>query len=270
MMLPDRSTAPLLQVCAVSVQYATRRQKLDAVRDVSLEVRPGSTLGIVGESGSGKSSLARCLAGLELPSSGEVRLNGVSFAQVQGRQLSAMRRQVQLILQDSATALNPRFTAAQVIEEPMIIERCHDAEERRRRVLELMAAVQLDPDLSTRRPHQLSGGQRQRLAIARALAVRPSVLVLDEAFTGLDVPVQQRIWSLLAGMQRQFHFTYVLISHDFRLVAAAADEIAVMHAGAILEHGAAATVLSQPKHAQTRRLIAAIPARTGRLAVASR
>lgn len=269
-------TAPLLQACAVSVQYAGRRRfgrrasRIHAVRDVSLAVLPGATLGIVGESGSGKSTLARCLAGLESPSSGEVRINGTSFGHAEGGQLTSLRHQVQLVFQDSATAINPRFTVAEVIAEPLIIAGRNGIEERRRRVAELMAAVELTPQMAARRPHQLSGGQRQRVAIARALALRPSVLVLDEAFTGLDLPVQQRIWSLLAAMQQQYRLTYVLISHDFRLVAAVADEIAVMHAGAIVERGGAARVLSQPEHAQTRRLIEAIPARSWRFAAASR
>jgi len=215
-----------------------------ALDGVDLALAAAATLAIVGESGSGKSTLARCLAGLEAPDRGEIVLEGGS----------------QLIFQDSATALNPRLRAVEIVEEPLVILRRGSGRERRRRALELFERVGLSGDFAARRPLELSGGQRQRLAIARALAVEPRLLILDEALTGLDVSSQAQILDLLRELQAAHALACLLISHDLGVVAAVADEVAVLHQGRIVERGPVAGVLAAPQHDETRALVAAIPA----------
>jgi ABC-type glutathione transport system ATPase component len=233
---------------------------VQALEGVDLTLAAGSTLALVGPSGSGKSTLARCLAGLEAPDGGDIRLNGRSIVGLAAREQRAVRTQVQLIFQDSATALPPRLTAAEIVEEPLVILRRGTGPERRRRVHALFERVGLAASLERRRPFELSGGQRQRLAIARALAVEPKLLVLDEAQAGLDAESQAQIVDLLSKLQAASAVGYLLVSHDLGLVAAVADEVAVLHEGRIVERGEVAAVLEAPQHAVTRALVAAIPA----------
>jgi peptide/nickel transport system ATP-binding protein len=235
-----------------------------ALSQVQLVARPfqvaaGTTLALVGESGSGKSTLARCLARLEEADSGEIWFEGRDILRLRGRDLVPVRRRIQLIFQDSATALNPRFSALEIVEEPLLIQGRGGKAERRNRALELMEAVGLRTDWATRRSLELSGGQRQRLAIARALAAEPSLLIFDEALAGLDVLIQSQIVNLLLDLQVSRGLTYLYVSHDLELMGRIADEIAVLCAGRIVERGNAAAIVAGPRHPHTQALLAAVP-----------
>jgi ABC-type glutathione transport system ATPase component len=254
---------PLVEVRNLSKQFVERRPLsrtkfiVNAVKGVTLKVRRGTTLAIAGESGSGKSTLARCLALLEAPSGGEIIFEGRNLLQLSHREVLPVRRRIQLIFQDPTSALNPRLTAAELIAEPLLIQRIGTKQERRQKAREMMERVSLASKWEGKRPLEFSGGQRQRIAIARALVLGPSLLILDEALSSLDRENQQSILLLLAGLQRSCGLTYLHISHDLRLISESADEIAVMHAGKIVEEKSAAELFTAPKHARTRALLAA-------------
>lgn len=259
----DGAAALLIAVDALSKTYAQRRtfgrdlHSVAAVEDARLEIIEGDTLGIVGISGSGKSTLARCMAGLEKPTSGSVSFAGRNVQQLSGDGRRWFHRNVQLVLQDSASALNPRFTASEIIGEPLRICGLGTKAEQQACVLGLLRQFELPATIAGRRPHQLSGGQRQRLAIARALALKPTVLILDEVLAGLDIPVQKHIVDLLKRLSRQYSFTYVFISHDLRLMSAITDRIAVMYGGRIVEQGTTKDIFKDPQHPHTRDLLSA-------------
>jgi ABC-type dipeptide/oligopeptide/nickel transport system ATPase subunit len=216
-----------------------------AIRDVTFTLERGHTLGLVGPSGSGKSTLARCLALFETPTSGEIRLDG----------RKATHADVQLIFQEPASSLNPRFTAAQIVTEPLLIRGIGTRRTRRQRASELMETVGLPRQAAQTPALEFSGGERQRLAIARALAVEPKLLILDESFAGLDLSVQAQVASLLMDLQERRGLTYILISHDLALVWRLAGEIAVMDHGSIVEHAGVADLLARPQHPLTRELL---------------
>ena len=255
---------PLLVARGLTRHYAGRRQwprrsPVVALDGVDVSVDSGATLALVGETGSGKSTLARCLALLERPDAGSLRLGDQDLLALDRRGRIGVRRQIQLIFQDPARALNPRFTAAEIVAEPLRIQKVGGGAERRRRALAAMEQVGLLARWADRRPAQLSGGQRQRLAIARALVLEPRVLILDEALSALDLSVQARVVNLLLELQHECGLTYVLISHDLQMVGHLADEIAVLRHGKIVDRGPAAALLKRPGHEQTRRLLAATP-----------
>lgn len=233
------------------------RISVSAAADVSFEVPAGKTLALVGSSGSGKSTVARCVVRLEKPDAGEIWAGDTNIAQLGSGALAPFRSRIQMIFQDPATSMNPRMSAGEIIEEPLLIQRQGDRAQRRSRVAQLMEEVRLPSTAMGRRALEFSGGQRQRIAIARALALEPRLLVLDEAFIGLDLSTQRQVASLLSELQKSHALTFLLISHDLNLVARMADTIAVMVAGKIVEQGTVEQIISQPVHDETRTLLAA-------------
>ncbi len=250
---------PLLRAEGLARHYGAApgglRRRVKALDGVDLTIGRGAALALVGETASGKSTLARCLALLERPDAGSIRIRGQDALALSRRRSPWLRRQVQLIFQDPASALNPRFTAAEIVAEPLRVQRLAGRAQRRRRALAAMEQVGLLARWADRRPGQLSGGQRQRLAIARALVLEPRLLILDEALSALDLSVQAQIANLLLELQSSRGLAYVLISHDLKVAAHLADEIAVLQAGRIVERGPAQSVLCRPRHAHTRELL---------------
>jgi peptide/nickel transport system ATP-binding protein len=254
----------LVKATALCKRYVQRapfsRKKfvVDALTDVDLEIAPGCLTALVGESGSGKSTLASCLGMLEKPDRGEIWFEGSKVSFANSRELTALRPKIQMVFQDSAGALNPRFSAAQIIAEPLEIQGLESGARLRARACGLMEEVGLSPDAASRSPLEFSGGQRQRLAIARAIALKPTFLILDESLSGLDLATQAQILNLLLDLQTSHSLTYLLISHDLSLVGQVADFVAVMHHGKIVEQGNRQHVFSAPQHAHTKELLASV------------
>jgi ABC-type glutathione transport system ATPase component len=237
--------------------WGSKRGGTPALRDVSFNLEKGHTLGLVGPSGSGKSTLARCLAFFEAPTRGEVWLEGRNPWSSRPRERRRLRAQVQLIFQEPGASLNPRFAAGEIVEEPLVIQRWGTVQARRQKACELMETVGLPPQAAGKPALDFSGGERQRLAIARALALEPKLLILDESFSGLDLAVQTQVANLLSDLQHRLGLTYILISHDLGAVAGLAGEIAVMDDGCIVEHAATRDLLAQPQHPRTKELLEA-------------
>jgi ABC-type glutathione transport system ATPase component len=238
--------------------FSRKKFAVEALSGVELDIAPRCLTALVGGSGSGKSTLARCLALLEKPDSGEIWFEGQSISLGNPRQVARLRPKIQLVFQDSAGALNPRFSAAEIIAEPLEIQRRETGARLRTRALELMEEVGLPPDWANRRPLEFSGGQRQRLAIARAIALKPAFLILDESLSGLDLSTQAQVLNLLLDLQAAHSLTYLLISHDLTLVGQIADFVAVMHQGEIVERGSRQQVLGSPQHAHTQKLVESV------------
>jgi peptide/nickel transport system ATP-binding protein len=233
---------------------------VEAAKNVELSIRRGETLGIVGESGSGKSTVARCIVRLIAPTAGQILIEGDDIAKAPGRRLRSHRRRVQIVFQDPYRSLNPRRRVGQsIVEGPMNFGL--GRREAWQRASELMALVGLDPKALDRYPHQFSGGQRQRICIARALAMRPEVLIADEAVSALDVSVQAQVLDLLDQVRRRFDLAMLFITHDLRVAAQVCDQVAVMLEGEVVEQGSAAEVFGNPRHAYTRALLDAAPGR---------
>jgi ABC-type oligopeptide transport system ATPase subunit len=257
---------PLLEVSHLVKHYTRRsgwfgrRTIVTAVNDVSFSVSQGETFGIVGESGSGKTTAARCILRLVEPTSGGVQFEGEDVLRASRTRLRELRRRMQMVFQDPYTSLNPRMRARQIVEEPLIVHRSGDRAGRRTRVVDLFERVGLDPAMLERYPREFSGGQRQRIGIARALALNPALLVLDEPVSALDVSVQAQIVNLLMTLQRQLGLTYVFISHDLRLVEHICGRVAVMYQGRVVEMGPTASLFASPQHPYTRALLSAVPA----------
>jgi len=254
---------PALRVYGLTKSYVRRerlglkRHRIIAADAVSFDIAKGKTFALIGSSGSGKSTVARCISRLEIADEGEIWIGDQNLARLQLRYLGPFRSRIQMIFQDAATAINPRFSAEEVIAEPLLFQPDYKREQRRESVQELMREVGLRPEWAGRRAHDFSGGQKQRLAIARALAVAPEILILDEALSGLDLSTQAQIANLLLDLQASRSLTYLLISHDLKLVAHVADTIAVMSEGKIIDQGTVTHILTKASHEQTRRLIAA-------------
>lgn len=236
------------------------RHKVTALDNISLTVERGSCLAVVGESGSGKTTLARIIVGLETADSGTVMLNGKPVAErASRRELHRRAREIQMVFQDPQSSLNRRLRVSTAVDEVLRAHTTLDARARRERCVELFEQVGLEPRQLDALPGELSGGQRQRVAIARALAADPSVIVLDESVAALDVTVQGQILKLLAELRAAKNLSYVFITHDLSVVQLVADQIVVMHRGAIVERGATSDVLGNPRHAYTQLLLACAP-----------
>ncbi|HSK45676.1 MAG TPA: ABC transporter ATP-binding protein [Candidatus Binatia bacterium] len=252
------SGAPVLEVRGLSKRFVQKRMlspKAFAVQSldrIELALQPGSTVAVLGRSGSGKSTLARCVAGFETPDSGEILLDGTSIE----KNKRSARPPVQMIFQDAATSLNPRFTARQIVAEPLEIARWKTETERTARALKLMEEAGLDPDWASRLAGEFSGGQRQRLALARALAAEPRLLIMDEALSGLDMPLQAQMVRLLMDLQSRHGLTYLYISHDLNFISLFAREVVVMDEGRIVER-TTPEKLGQSAHPATRELVEA-------------
>jgi ABC-type glutathione transport system ATPase component len=277
----DGAIQSLLSVKGLSKQYVRgglwrKRVPVSAVSCVDFEIRRGQTLALVGESGSGKSTVARCVTRLERPDSGQILIQGADIAQLHPRELVPFRSGIQMVFQDAVTSMNPRFSALEVIEEPLLIRAQagqggrvpggRNRQSRRDLSRDLMVEVGLSPDWMNRSILHFSGGQRQRLALARALALRPQLLVLDEALSGLDLSTQAQIANLLLDLQAAHSLTYLLISHDLALVARLADVIGVMSGGETVEIGPTQQIISSPHHAATKKLLASAKAAASNLA----
>ena len=255
---------PLLRITKFSKRYVQQRTfsrtefTVSAFEDVNLTLFRGKTLALVGESGAGKSSLARCIALLERPTAGKMELEGIDLLALDRKSLFPARRRIQMIFQDPTSALNPGLTACEIVSEPLEIQREGTKLQRRERALQLMEQVGLDPSWERKRPLEFSGGQRQRLAIARALALRPSVLILDEILSNLDAWNQALILKLLGDLQVSHSLGYLHISHDLRLVSQFADEVAVMYQGRIVEQKVTRDLFASPEHSYTKELLSTV------------
>ena len=256
-------------VPAVRVQDLTKDYKIRtggfgsvpfrAVDAVTFDIPKGKTLALVGESGSGKSTVAKMVLNIEEPTAGAIEIDGKSSAKLNGRELLDLRRRMQPVFQDPYGSLDPLRNIGNTIAEPLEIHRIGDKKSRRERVVELLDQVSLPQELATRYPNELSGGQRQRVAIARALALKPDIVVLDEAVSALDVLVQDQILKLLAELQNELDLTYLFITHDLAVVRVVADTVCVMEKGRVVEHGTVDEIFANPAEEYTQRLLDAIP-----------
>ncbi|WP_107767225.1 ABC transporter ATP-binding protein [Nocardioides terrigena] len=240
--------------------------QVQAVDGVSLELYEGETLGIVGESGCGKSTLARVLMGLIPATSGSIRLEGEELVGMKPARLRQIRRDVQIIFQDPYSSLDPRMTVGNIIGEPFEIHtEVAPKGDRRRRVEELLEVVGLSPEHINRYPHQFSGGQRQRIGIARALALRPKVIICDEPVSALDISVQAQVVNLLENLQDEFGLSYIFVAHDLSVVRHISDRVAVMYLGKLMELGTEDQIYERPMHPYTQALLSAVPVPDPRL-----
>jgi oligopeptide transport system ATP-binding protein len=245
---------------ASRVRWREGREVVRAVDGVSFELRASETLGLVGESGSGKTTTARLVLGLTDPTAGEIRFRGRSVADMDRQEWRSFRRSVQLVFQDPFSSLNPRMSVGSMLDEVLRVHRlAGDRAGRRARVARLLETVGLEEAHAARLPHEFSGGQRQRIGIARALAVEPELLVLDEPVSALDVSVRAQILNLLQSLQEELGLAYLLIAHDLAVVERVAHRVAVMYLGRIVEMGGARRVFASPQHPYTRALVSAIP-----------
>lgn len=262
--LANPSTPPLLQVERLSKRYPVsgrRGARLHAVDDVSLAIRAGESLGLVGESGCGKSTLVRLLARLIDPSEGRIVFDGVDLATTPAKRFAraSQRSAIQMVFQDPTDSLNPRFTAREAIREPCVLLGGMNPKQANERVDEVAAQVGLPLALLSRFAHQLSGGQKARVGIARALAVKPRLLILDEPTAALDVSVQAVVLQLLAQLRRELGLSYLFVSHDLNVVRLLTDRVAVMYLGKLVEVGASKAVFRSPGHPYTQALVSAVP-----------
>ena len=256
---------PLLEVRNLHVWFPVKKGIfartagwIKAVDGVSFTLSAGETLGIVGESGCGKSTTARAILKLNRPRSGEILLDGRNILD-KGLSEKEYRRTVQIVFQDPEAALNPRHSILEILTEGMLVHNLCTKENRREKATELLEAVGLNASILDRWPHEFSGGQRQRICIARAISLRPRLLICDEAVSALDVSVRAQVLNLLEDLKKSLGLSYLFITHDIGVVHHIADRIAVMHGGRIVETGPAEQVLSSPKHPYTRYLLAAVP-----------
>ena len=260
-MMTDKQTPPLLEVRNLKKYFSVGRdQKLRAVDDVSFSIRRGETLGLVGESGCGKTTCSRCSIGLYRKTSGATLYQGREIDELRGRELFSFKKDVQMIFQDPYASLNPRMTVGDIIAEGLDIHHLvHSKSERNRRIQELLEMVGLNSEHANRFTHEFSGGQRQRIGIARAMAMNPTFLVLDEPISALDVSIQAQVVNMLIRLQKEKGLTYLFVAHDLAMVKHISDRVAVMYLGKIVEITRSETLYSRPLHPYTKALMSAIP-----------
>ena len=264
---PAMTAPPLLEVRGLAKHFPIRRGIFSrvsgwvrAVDGVSLSINPGETLALVGESGSGKTTTGRCILRLMEPTAGMVRFDGEDLLALRPREMRRMRRRIQVIFQDPYGSLNPRMRIGTIVREPLDIHRIGGGRaERDAMVADLLKRVGLDPAMARRFPHEFSGGQRQRIGVARALALKPRLIVADEPVSALDVSVQAQVINLLIDLQEEYGVAYLFIAHDLALVERIADRVAVMYLGRIVESAATEEIFRNPIHPYTRALLQAIP-----------
>ena len=250
----------LLEVDQLSKAFGSRRAgSVKAVADVGFTLRRGETLGLVGESGCGKSTLSRLILSLLQPDSGQVRIHGVDFTHASDSRKREMRRRIQIVFQDALSSLNPRMTVGANVAEPMRLQGLGTPASREAEARRLLALVGLRPEQAERYPHEFSGGQCQRIAIARALMLKPEIIVFDEAVSALDVSIRAQILRLILDLQTQFGLSYIFISHDLGVIKRISDRVAVMYLGQIVEIGPTDAVCREPRHPYTAALLGAIP-----------
>lgn len=258
---------PLVAVSGLTKHFPVREGliverevgRVRAVDDVSFTIGHGETLGLVGESGCGKTTTGRMVVRLLEPSSGSIRFEGQEISTLSGKDLRALRRDLQIVFQDPMSSLNPRMTAGELIVEPLVVHGVGDREEHARRLRRLLDLVGLLPHHAARFPHEFSGGQRQRIGIARALALSPRFLVLDEAVSALDVSIQAQVLNLLQDLRNELSLTYLFISHDLGVIRFICDRVAVMYLGEIVEIASKRDLFEAPRHPYTQALLASIP-----------
>ena len=259
------SDKPLMRAHNLTRYYSVKNGFFDAAATVkalngaSFDVRAGETLAIVGESGCGKSTLARVLTMIEPPTSGVLEIEGNEITLIDGKPPAELRKQVQIVFQNPYGSLNPRKTVATMLEEPLKLNTDLDASQRRAAAEDMITKVGLRPEHADRYPHMFSGGQRQRIAIARALMLRPKILILDEPVSALDLSIQAQILNLLSDLQDEFGLAYIFISHDLSVVRRIANDVIVMYFGKPVEVGSAEAIFNNPKHPYTRALFSATP-----------
>ena len=257
---PAATDAPLLRVIDVVKHFSAGvGATVKAVDGVSFDIRPGETLGLVGESGCGKSTLGRLITRLLPVTSGQILFDGVDLTALRGEHLRQQRKQLQIIFQDPFASLDPRMTIGDIIGEPLVNFGLAGRHEKDRRVQELLRVVGLNPYFNNRYPHEFSGGQRQRIGIARALALRPKLIVCDEPVSALDVSIQAQIVNLLEDLQAEFHLTYLFIAHDLSVVRHISDRVLVMYLGKLVEIAPSDVLYQSQQHPYTRALLSAIP-----------
>lgn len=254
----ERSEPPLLEISAVERIFRTSRGIVQAVDGVDLVLERGEAVALVGESGSGKTTLARMIVGLDRPTGGAIRFHGLDLRADRRRVLRALRERVSMVFQDPYTSLDPKLPVWRSIEEPLAARRRGSRQERRWRVEELLESVGLDLAFADRRPRSLSGGQRQRAAIARAIALDPELVVLDEPASALDVSVQAQVLNLLRDLRERLGLAYLFVSHDLAVVRHIAERVAVMYMGRLVEHGATDRIFQRPSHPYTIALLSSV------------
>ena len=260
--MSNAATAPLLRVENLNKSYGRgvgSRNRTRILRDVSFELRRGQTRGLVGESGSGKSTTAACVMGLTAVDSGLIEFDGVDLTSLSKPEMRRMRKRIQMVFQDPNGSLDPRFTVADLVEEPLVIHGVSDSAERSRRVEEVLDRVGITLKQAKRYPFAFSGGQRQRIAIARALVLNPDLVVLDEPVSALDVSIQAQVLNLLSDLQDELGLTYLFIVHDLAVARLMSHHIAVMNSGQIVEAGTSEDVFDNTTHPYTRALLDAVP-----------
>ena len=255
----------VLQAKGLTRDYAvkrgvfTKQAIVHALADVSFDLESGKTLAVVGESGSGKSTLARLITMIETPTAGALTINGIDLSTASAADRKALRREVQIVFQNPYGSLNPRQTIGDALEEPLIVNTSMSHADRQKAVADMMKRVGLRPEFADRYPHMFSGGQRQRIAIARALMLRPKILVLDEPVSALDVSIRAQVLNLLGELQQEFGLAYLFISHDLSVVRHIADRVMVIYLGHAVEVASRDVLFANPQHPYTRALLSATP-----------